>query len=304
MRFIKMLLLSHLICDTSNSATLTFEKWKSENTRITIGGLEVSYRVVGKGPWLTLIHGFPTSSLDWAKILPQLSEHFTVLVFDFIGFGDSSKPKNYNYSTSERADLVENLWEALGVDSTSVVAHDFGATVLLELLYRSTNKALSTKIKSTVFLNGGLFTDLHKPLIAQKLLMLPYLGAVFNKFITYDMFNKQLRSSLGIQLEETELEEMWKSIKNRNGLRNYYKLIHYISDRQENRDQWEPLVSADTIPKKFIWGLKDPISGAHMIEEVVRRNPKAVVCPIPNVGHFPQLEDPETVAAEILNWAI
>lgn len=299
-----LLFLSSLFCNMASAAELTFEKWKSENSKMIIDGLEISYRVVGNGPWLTLIHGFPTSSMDWAKVLPQLSEHFTVLVFDFVGFGDSSKPKDYNYSTFERADLVEKIWKRLAIQSTSVVAHDFGSTVLLELLYRQKNDLLSANIENAVLLNGGLFTDLHRPLMAQKALLNPYFGPLFSKLITYKIFSKQVRSSLGIQIDESELKETWKSINNRDGLRNYHKLIRYILDRRENRNRWEPLISDNRTPKKFIWGLKDPISGAHMLEEIVKRNPEALVARLSDVGHFPQLEDPKKVADEILSFLL
>lgn len=283
------------------SSTDTFEDWKTKNSKLVIDDLEISYRVTGQGPFLTLIHGFPTSSMDWAKILPQLSEHFTVLVFDFIGFGDSSKPTDYAYSTFERAELVKKIWSHLKIDSTSIVAHDFGATVLLELLHQAEHKMLSTRIEKTVFLNGGLFTDLHRPTWAQKFL-LSFAGPLFVKFITYNTFKKQVQSVVGIPLQESEIGEMWQSIQNRHGLKNYHKLIHYISDREKNRERWEPIVSNNNIPKKFIWGLKDPISGAHMLDEIKKRNPTATIAELEDVGHFPQLESPEPVLKEILSF--
>ncbi len=301
MNQLKMFFLSTLVCNMASASDLTFDKWKSENSKMVIGSHEISYRVTGKGPWLTLIHGFPTSSMDWAKVLPELSQHYTVLVFDFIGFGDSSKPQDYNYSTFERANLIENIWKQLGINSTFVAAHDFGGTVLLELLHRAKNNFLTTKVRSAVFLNGGLFTDLHRPLSAQQALLSPF-GFIFKNFITYSKFNEQLRSCLGIQIDETEVSEMWNSIENRNGLSNYHKLIRYIIDRRENRDRWEPLISDNTIPKKFIWGMKDPISGAHMLQEIVKKNPQATVTELSEAGHFPQLEDPKKVADEIISF--
>ncbi len=299
---LQLALFSSLSYATVNTTDMTFESWKNKNSKLTVDGKEVSYRIVGSGPWLTLLHGFPTSSMDWAKVLPQLSQHYTVLIFDFIGFGDSAKPTNYKYSTFERAALTEEIWRQLGITSTSVVAHDFAATVLLELLYRKQKGRLNTEIEKTVFLNGGLFTDLHRPLLAQKILLNPWAGPIFSRLITYKIFNKQFRSSLAIQPDEVEIQETWKSIIHRDGLKNYHKLIRYIQDRRDYRDHWEPLVSDDSIPKKFIWGLKDPISGEHMLNEIIRRNPKANVAAIPEVGHFPQLENPERVAQEIIDF--
>ena len=46
-------------------------------------------RVEGDGPWLTLLHGFPTSSWDWSRVAPDLARSHRLLGFDFLGFGDS-----------------------------------------------------------------------------------------------------------------------------------------------------------------------------------------------------------------------
>jgi pimeloyl-ACP methyl ester carboxylesterase len=71
--------------------------------------LDVFYRVLGEGPWLTLLHGFPSCSWDWAAVAPALGACRRLLVFDFLGFGDSSKPARHDYSLFEQADLAEEL---------------------------------------------------------------------------------------------------------------------------------------------------------------------------------------------------
>jgi len=71
--------------------------------------------------------GFPDGSFGWAKVRPHLpnSVEMPKLFFDYVGMGDSDKPKDYAYSTAERADLVEAIWRSLGVQSTMLVAFDF-----------------------------------------------------------------------------------------------------------------------------------------------------------------------------------
>ena len=53
-----------------------------------------------------------------------------------VGQGDSDKPRDYPYSTVERADLVEALWRHHGVRRTVVVTFDYTSLALLELLRR------------------------------------------------------------------------------------------------------------------------------------------------------------------------
>src|ERR1700745_1357381 len=58
------------------------------------------------------------------------------LFLDYVGMGDSDKPKDYAYSTAERTDLVEAIWLDLRVQSTTLVTFDFSSLVVLEILRR------------------------------------------------------------------------------------------------------------------------------------------------------------------------
>jgi pimeloyl-ACP methyl ester carboxylesterase len=86
---------------------------------------------------------------------------------DYVGMGDSDKPKDYAYSTSERTDLVEAIWRDFGVQSTTLVAFDFSSHVVLEHLRRRLQRAQRGKpaggpdIHGVLIFNGGLFTDGH-----------------------------------------------------------------------------------------------------------------------------------------------
>jgi pimeloyl-ACP methyl ester carboxylesterase len=53
------------------------------------------------------------------------------------------------------------------------------------------------------------------------------------------------------------------------------------------------------VPSSFVRGLLDPVSGAHVIEEVARRLPDADITALPAVAHWPPLEAPDEVAAAI-----
>ena len=80
------------------------------------------------------MHGFPSSSHDWARVAPALAEGHSLLLFDFLGFGASEKPVEHDYSLLEQADLVEALWRHEGITSTVLVAHDYAVSVAEELL--------------------------------------------------------------------------------------------------------------------------------------------------------------------------
>lgn len=78
---------------------------------VDLGGVarQIFLRRAGTGPTMTLLHGFPSSSHDWAAVLPALAERNSLVLFDFLGFGASQKPADHDYSIHEQADLVESV---------------------------------------------------------------------------------------------------------------------------------------------------------------------------------------------------
>jgi pimeloyl-ACP methyl ester carboxylesterase len=83
---------------------------------------------------VSFLPGFPDGSFGWAKVCPHLpsATEMPKLFVEYVGMGDSDKPKDYAYSTAERADLVEAIWRNLSVRSTTLVAFDFSSLVILE----------------------------------------------------------------------------------------------------------------------------------------------------------------------------
>lgn len=65
-------------------------------------------RIEGHDPVLVMLHGFPSSSYDFSRLLPLTGDH-AVLAFDFLGFGLSDKPRRHDYTLLEQADLASYL---------------------------------------------------------------------------------------------------------------------------------------------------------------------------------------------------
>ena len=118
---------------------------------------------------VTFLPGYPDGSFGWAKVRPHLpnAAKMPKLFVEYVGMGDSDKPKDYAYSTAERTDLVEALWRDLSVQSTMLVAFDFSSLVVLEHLRRRLERAERGQpaggpaIRGVIIFNGGLFTEGH-----------------------------------------------------------------------------------------------------------------------------------------------
>jgi pimeloyl-ACP methyl ester carboxylesterase len=279
--------------------------WHASGERVEIelesGRWHVFVRAAGSGPWLTLLHGFPTSSWDWAPVARLLEPSFRVLAFDFLGFGDSDKPRDHEYSIGEQADLTEAVWRRLGIAETGVVGHDYGATVAQELLARDEAGALATRLTGVVLLNAGLYVELARPLLVQRLLATPLLGRALAYAITGRTFSRSLSSVFSSEHQPTaaELEEHWRIVRCRSGVAVTPRVLGYMRERRAKAARWEGAFERTSVPLRLLWGMADPRSGAQMAEQARQRIPDLAVVSLDDAGHYPQLEVPEQVATAI-----
>jgi len=281
------------------------EQWwtQGERLRLPLSGQEreVFVRRLGSGPPMTLLHGFPSSSHDWAKVAPALAERYTLLIPDFLGFGASEKPIRHEYSLHEQADLVEQLWKREGIDSTVVVAHDYAVSVTQELLARRGEGSLAAELVAAHLLNGGLYPDLHRPQPGQTALLDPEHGAQIAELINEETFVAALAPTFAESFDATaDSAEMWRATSRADGQRIAHLLIRYIRDRETHRERWVGALEGTDVPVSFAWGMLDPVSGAHMAIRIRERLPDAPFLALDDVGHWPSLEAPRRIVAAIV----
>src|SRR5262249_46066244 len=111
--------------------------------------------------WLTMLPRFPDGSYGWAQVDRMLGDGLRPRLYaEPVGQGDSDKPRDYPYSTVERADLVQALCRHHRVGATVVDTFDYSSLALLELLRRQWARAMTPPvITAAVMINGGLFAD-------------------------------------------------------------------------------------------------------------------------------------------------
>lgn len=281
------------------------EDWWSggERVRLTLGGAErtIFVRRMGNGPTMTLLHGFPSSSHDWAKVAPSLAEHHALLLVDFLGFGASEKPTDHDYTLHEQADLVEALWAHEGAASTVVVAHDYAVSVTQELLARDLEGSLDVELVAVHLLNGGLYPDLHRPQPTQTALLDPEHGPQLSALLNEELFVQALRPTFAESFDAAaDSADIWQATSRDGGERIAHLLIRYIRDRATHDERWVRALQSTDVPLAFAWGMLDPISGAHMAERIKERLPDARFLALEDVAHWPQIEAPARVAPALL----
>ncbi len=251
---------------------------------------------------ILFIHGFPTSSWDWHSVCPAFAPSHRLISLDMLGFGFSDKPRDYKYSITGQADLIEDLLMHLNVKALAIVAHDYGDSVAQELLARFESRTTAPKFRlnSVCFLNGGLFPETHRPLLIQRLLASP-LGAIAGALSSKWLFVRNLKATLGSlhALPDQEFDTLWDLYQVNHGQRVLHKLITYIEERRQYRDRWVAAMQSTRVPLTLAVGEVDPISGRHMAQRYRELIPASQVFSLPRVGHYPQLEAPNQVIAAI-----
>jgi pimeloyl-ACP methyl ester carboxylesterase len=283
----------------------SIEQWWAEGERVqlALGGVEhkIFVRRLGAGPAMTLLHGFPSSSHDWAKIAPALAGRYSLTMPDFLGFGASEKPYEHEYSLHEQADLVEAMWARASVESTVVVAHDYAVSVTQELLARREEGRLAVDLVAVHLLNGGLYPDVYRPQPGQLALLDPVQGPQISANINEELWSMALRPTFAENFEASaDLADIWSSMSREDGHLITHRLIQYMNDRSTHAERWVNALETTDVPLSFVWGMLDPISGAHMAERIRERLPDAPLLALEDVAHWPQLEVPERVAQALL----
>jgi pimeloyl-ACP methyl ester carboxylesterase len=93
-----------------------------------VNGVNIHYVIGGQGDPLVLLHGFPVNWYEWNRIMPQLAEHYTVIVPDLRGVGESAKPAG-GYDKRTMAEDVFQLIQQLGYSRIRLAGHDIGMQV-------------------------------------------------------------------------------------------------------------------------------------------------------------------------------
>lgn len=274
---------------------MTSDEWYKGGERLNTAGVNVFYRHQGRGEALVCIHGFPTSSWDFAPLWSRLTDRFEVLAHDLVGLGRSDKPQQ-DISIKLQADIVEALAMNQGIYKAHLLTHDLGDTVAQELLARQLENKSHIKWQSCVFLNGGIFPEVHRPRFIQKLLSSPF-GSLVAKLSTERTFRRNMKEvfSKVHPPDETFIQDSWRLLVENSGIQMLPRIMKYMNERWEFRDRWVSPLENERIPLRLINGILDPVSGLHVANYFKEVVPNADIVLIEDAGHYPHIEKPDAV---------
>ena len=148
-------------------------------------------------------------------------------------------------------------------------------------------------------MNSGIVYSAYRPTRLQKLLILPVVGRLLAGRITPGRFRSALDAVRGSRLTDTEFDDLWYGVARQGGHKLAHLHIRYNAERAAHHGRWEKALADWDGPLHLVWGLDDPVSGRHVLEQAIAILPHAEVTELQGVGHFPQSEAPQTVAAAV-----
>jgi len=251
---------------------------------------------------LLVLHGFPTSSIDFAPVLEALSQRRRVVSFDFLGFGLSAKPDR-RYSLFEQADLVEAVVASAGLDRVDLLTHDMGDSIGGEVLARSLDGSLGFEIERRVITNGSIYIDMAVFTDGQKLLLsLPDERLADDMGMDTDAMVQGLEVTLAASgvPDPAHLRAAAALVCRDGGVQLLPRLIRYIEERREHEGRWTSAIERHPAPLTIVWGDQDPVAVFPMAERLAVAADPVAFHRLEGVGHFPMLEAPERFASAVL----
>jgi haloalkane dehalogenase len=106
----------------------------------------------GKGRPIVMVHGNPTWSFLYRKLIRGLSTKYRCIAMDHIGFGLSDKPPRWSYLPRDHARNFASLVERLGLKDITLIVQDWGGPIGLSYALREPEN-----VRSIIILNTWLW---------------------------------------------------------------------------------------------------------------------------------------------------
>ncbi|MBL7987881.1 MAG: alpha/beta fold hydrolase [Chlorobi bacterium] len=271
---------------------------------LTVAGHQLHY--IDEGPddasaaTLLFVHGTPSWSFDFRKVITKLSRDFRCVALDHIGFGLSDKPASYNYSTANHAATLGQLVEHLKLKNITPVMHDFGGPIAMAWALQN-----PTLIRRLVVMNSWLWSSADDPEYQRfsKILRSPLLPFLYRRlnFSPRVLLPKSFgdRSKLSRQIHR-HFTAPFGNAGEREGALAFARSL--LNDQEWFQILWERRGVLAQLPTLLIWGMKDTFARPEYLQKFAAGFPNNQIIRLESAGHFPQEEEPEQVAAAIKGW--
>ncbi len=271
---------------------------------ISVQGYNLHYVEAGEGQPIVLIPGAFSTYRHWNRIVPYLSKHYKLLCLDYLGVGDSDKPKSgFGYTIEEQADLVVKLIEALQFQKVHILGVSYGGAIALNLAAR-----YPEKVDMIVSIEGNGIKNQNFPYKPMKgLLGWPVLGelsiGLIRAGIADRLVAKSVMGKAWEQLDGAAQKEIVEIIAENNKTASRVSW-HLISQTLETSKDFTDQAKTIRIPVLYLYGKNSYYHGmAETNAEFLKAHLQNVEIVQFNDGiHDLELQKPEEVADIVLQF--
>lgn len=249
-------------------------------------------------PTFILMHGFPDSMHLYDRLIPELPKTQHTITFDFIGWGDSDKPKQHRYDfASLRSDLdaVINYFQ---LDKIVLVVHDTSGIPGIEWALDNPKRVAGLVLLNTAY---SPMPTLNPP-DAIKLFSTPGVRRTLSIWATSlsdALWQKRYNEQIAKFISTKELHKPsqkilgYQSLKIRNA---FFGLNDVLQQSVRERAARVPQLRSFTRPVLIAFGNDDLNLNAGVAKEFHKIFPNSQLILVKNAGHFVQIDAPKRVA--------
>lgn len=268
---------------------------------IHVNGLKTFVLDYGEGEPVLCIHGVPTSSFLYRKVLKSLEiKGFRGIAIDLPGLGFTDRPEEFDYSFNNLSMFLAEAVKELKLEKFHLVVHDVGGPIGFALAARNKEKILSltilnTWIDVTKFKKPLPMRPFEKPVLGEAQL------AMLNHLTWPVMMNTLgVEDKDAISKEETNVYvDMLKMVDSGKA---FLKIMRSFDDSEEFRDLCYKAVQNVPYPIQAIWGAEDPALDYDRYGEEIKKVAGLKEVYKVKARHFLQEEKWEEIAEKIVEF--
>jgi len=271
---------------------------------VVVEGYNIHYVEAGEGDPILLIPGAFSTYRHWNRMIPYLSKHYKLLCIDYLGVGDSDKPRSgFGYTIEEQADLILKMIEALQIPKVQIFGVSYGGAIALNLAAR-----YPEKVDKIISIEGNGIKNQDIPYRPMKgLLGWPVVGELSIGMIRLGVadriVSKSVMGKAWEQMAEAEKDEVAEIIAQNNKTASAVSW-HLISQTLETSKDFTDQAKTIQIPVLYLYGGNSYYHGmAETNAEFLRTYlPNAKIICFSDGIHDLELQKPEDVAALVLEF--
>jgi pimeloyl-ACP methyl ester carboxylesterase len=258
----------------------------------------------GRGPGILLLHGFPDNHHLYDRVLPHLRDRH-VVAFDFMGWGDSDKPRDYAYTADEQTKEIDTVTRALGLDKVILVAHDASGPPAIDWALAHPARVERLILLNTYYCRMNSLRPPEAIWLFSTPLVRPvarWVARRFHNLVFRRMYFWQVgRFFRDAEVRDAYLPLLYEQFERRPSAQQaFFALNEDLRPALRARDSRREDLRHFDRPVRVLFGDADPYLNAEVARDISGLFPRAELHLVPGAKHFVQMDEPKRVAQEIL----